>query len=267
MHFWNTVETIDRSAVSGFNHYDAEHVIWLAMFVCFALVCSILYVKVGPCSLCKTGHHPEGCHGPYCRKHMRALFALVLILEEIFKYILVAMNHIPFYEYAPLQLCYLSLLLVIVHAFMNDESRAYHYVGNFLYLVGLPAGLSALLFPSWTALPAFANGMSIHCFSSHILFVTYIIMLVAAGDIRPDFRTVPASVLGLFIMAAGVYIYDICTGCNFMFLIRLSAGSPLAPFEALGDYRIGYIVILAALVIVMYGVPGIIRRSGPGTSV
>ncbi|MCQ2545233.1 MAG: YwaF family protein [Clostridia bacterium] len=262
-YFWDIVETIDRNSCPGFEHFHWQHNLWLVIFLAFVFVFSLVYRKAGACNLCsETGHgvRPEGCRAPYCRKHIKVLFSLALIADAIFKFIIVAVNHISILNYMPLQLCYISVMLVIIHAFIKEESPANKYIGNFLYIVGLPAGLSALLFPAWKALPAFANAMSLHSFSSHIIFVTYIVMLLAVGEIRPELRTIWVSVAALILMSSGVYAFDVTFDMNYMYLLHLSAGSPLAPFEALGDYRIGYAIILAALILVMYIVPVIVKR-------
>ncbi len=245
--FWNTVETIDRSRCDGFSHFDTSHMEWLVLFLCFAFVCMVIYLKAG-----------SG------RKNIRRGLAVLMIADEILKYIIVAANGISVLAYLPLQLCSISVIIVILHALFaptgwhqNVFSR---YAGNFLYLIGLPAGLSALLFPAWTSLPAFANLMSIHSFSVHIMIVTYVVVLLVAEEIRPEIKTTPVNICVLIAMAIGVYYFDVKFGMNYMYLVHLSPASPLAPFAALGDYRIGYAVILAALVLVLYGLPAVFRR-------
>ena len=246
-YLWNTVETVDRSKCDGFSHFDTGHMEWLVLFLCFAFLCTVIYLKAGG-----------------GRKRIRQAFAVVMIADEVLKYIIAAVNGISALAYLPLQLCSLSIIIVILHALFapagwhqNIFSR---YAGNFLYLIGLPAGLSALLFPAWTALPPFANLMSIHSFSVHIMLVTYVIMLLVAEEIRPEIKTIPVNICVLIAMAIGVYLFDVRFGMNYMYLVHLSPASPLAPFAALGDYRIGYAIILVALVLVMYGLPAFFRK-------
>ena len=245
--FWNTVETVDRGKCDGFSHFDASHMGWLVVFLCFAFICTIIYLKDGR-----------------ARKHIRRAFAILMIADEILKYIIVAVNGISILAYLPLQLCSISVIIVILHGIFAPtrgyQSLFTRHVGNFLYLIGLPAGLSALLFPAWTALPAFANLMSIHSFSVHIMLVTYIIMLIVANEIRPELKTVPVNICALIAMAMGVYLFDVRFGMNYMYLVHISPASPLEIFAELGDYRIGYAVVLAALVLVMYGLPALLRR-------
>lgn len=249
-YFWNIAETVDRAACKGFSHFDTGHITWLVLFLCVAAGCCVLYRKLSAPA----------------RKVMRRVIAVMLIANELLKYVIVSVNGIPLMEYLPLQLCSICVMTVILHGLLtkgDPASGVSMYVGNFLYLVGLAAGLSALLFPSWTVLPAFANIMSFHSFSAHILFLSYIFMLMAAGEIRPVIRTIPVSVIALLLMAFGVYRFDLAFDMNYMYLVRLSKGSPLAPFEALGDYRIGYAVILVCLVILLYAVPALLRKTRP----
>ncbi|MBQ6496529.1 MAG: YwaF family protein [Firmicutes bacterium] len=261
--FWDTVETVDRAKCDGFSHFDTGHIIWLVFFLCVAAVCTRFYLDAG---------EGRGSAFPNCRRRIRIVFAVLLIIGEVLKYVVVAKAGVPLAGYLPLQLCSISVILVIVHALLPVGSGAdadqrpvsgvfYRYIGNFLYLIGLPAGLAALLFPSWTALPILANFMSLHSFTTHILLVTYVAMLVAAKEIRPEIRTVPVCVCALIVMAIGVYFFDVSFNMNFMYLVHLSPASPIAPFASLGDYRIGYAVILAALILILYGVPALVRRT------
>ena len=237
--FWDTVETIDRDSVCGFTLYDSSHLIWLAVFVIFAILLSLIYRQ-------------SDCDH---RQAIRYSIALLLIAEELFKYCIVLHNGIDMLYYLPLQLCYICIILVIIHAFTLSN-----IIGNFLYLAGIAAGLSALLFPAWTELPAFANAMSIHSFTSHIIFVSYIIAMIANKEIVPSVSTIPVNVSALCLMAGAVYLFNIKFGTNYMYLIKISSGSPLAPFEALGDYRIGYAIILMALIVVLYLLPLAARK-------
>lgn len=255
--FFCTLDTIDRTECDGFELFGAEHIVWLIILLASVISLSILYRRGCTCgcgSSCprREGHRRQAGQDR-CRHGMRMVMAMLMIADELLKYVLVAVNSAPLVRYVPLQLCSICVIAAIVHAFMKPGSRGAFYIGNFLYLVGIAAGLSAILFPAWTGLPAF-NLMSIHSFTAHILLVSYILMILAGGEIKVSVKTIPVSVTALIIMAGLVYVFDVKTGMNFMYLIALSPGSPLAGFEALGDYRLGYVVILAALVVLLYGV-------------
>ena len=84
-------------------------------------------------------------------------------------------------------------------------------------------------------------------------------MLLVNKEIKPDLKTLWVSVVALILMSVGVYAFDVAYDMNYMYLLRLSPGSPLAPFAALGDYRLGYAIILVALILVMYIIPALIK--------
>lgn len=269
--FLNTKDTIAQTGLDGFKAFGPEHLIWLAILVATTVVLAVIYRRGCSCGCGATcpragmGSHRRQPGQKLCRHGMRMGIVMFLIADEILKYVLVAINHAPVKFYAPFQLCTICIVLCMIHGFTRPGtkekpgSKLNFYLGNFLYLVGIAAGLSAILFPSWGKLPAF-NLMSIHSFTAHIVLVAYIIMILAAGEIRISWKTVPVSVIALLAMAGIIYKFDIATGTNFMFLTHLSPGSPLGVFEALGDYRMGYAVILAVLIIVLYGGAGIIGR-------
>lgn len=256
--FFNTLDTIDKTKVSGFDFFGPEHIVWLLIMLFTVITLSIVYCKgcdcgCGPeCPRRLSGSHRRKEGQKLCRHGMRMVIAALLIADELLKYTVVTVNGAPIVRYIPLQLCSLCIITAIVHAFFRPQTRVSMYLGNFLYLIGIASGLSALLFPSWSALPAF-NLMSIHSFSAHILLLSYIVMVLSAKEIKISAKTIPVSVLALFAMAGGIYLFNIAFGTNFMYLMHISPGSPIAGFESLGDYRIGYFVILACLIIILYG--------------
>ena len=178
--------------------------------------------------------------------------AMLMLIDKIIDYIIVAANHVSLLNYLPFHLCSISIILAIIHPFTHKGSVLNRQIGNFLYLVGVPGCLAAILFPAWTALPAF-NLMSIHSFTVHILLIAYVVMCMAGGDIVPELSTIVPNIAVLIAMAGGIYAFDIIAGKNFMYLVHISKGSPLGVFEALGDYRYGYLVMLIVLIIILYG--------------
>ena len=256
--FFNTLDTIDGSKVHGFDFFGPEHIAWLLIMITAVITLSTIYCRGcdhgcgSECPRRLSGSRRRKDGQKLCRHGMRMVIAMLLIADELLKYTLVTINGAPIVKYIPLQLCSLCIIISIVHAFFRPHTTGSMYLGNFLYLIGIASGLSALLFPSWSALPAF-NLMSIHSFSAHILLLSYIVMVLSAKEIEISAKTIPVSVLALFAMAGGIYLFNLAFGTNFMYLMHISPGSPIAGFESLGDYRIGYFVILACLIIILYG--------------
>lgn len=161
----------------------------------------------------------------------------------------------------PLHLCSLAIYISFLHALRGGE-----LAGQFLYAFCMPGAACALLFPDWSAYPAF-HFMSVSSFVLHILLVGYTLMLVAGGDICPDTRHAPACLGIMLLVTLPIYIFDCFTGTNYMFLNWPSPGSPLEWFAFLGrpGYLMGYIPLLAAVWAVIYA-PFILPRGGRGAA-
>ena len=127
-------------------------------------------------------------------------------------------------------------------------------MGEFLYGVCMPGAAFALLFPDWTAYPAFSYH-SIVGFLVHTLLVGYPLMLVCGGGLRPDPRRLPRCLAMLAALAAAVYVFDRAAQANYMFLLLPAPGSPLEWFaRRLGNpgYLLGYVPMLAGVWVVLY---------------
>ncbi len=157
----------------------------------------------------------------------------------------------------PLHLCALAIYISFLHALRGGE-----LTGQFLYAFCMPGAVCALLFPDWSAYPAF-HFMSVSSFALHILLVGYTLMLVAGGDLRPDTRRAPACLGVMLLIAVPVYAFDRLMGTNYMFLNWPSPGSPLEWFAFLGrpGYLLGYLPLLAAAWAVIYGLAWILDKN------
>ncbi len=122
---------------------------------------------------------------------------------------------------------------------------------QFFYFICIPAATAALLFPTWTSLPA-ANFMFWHSTSVHILLAAYPIMLFSGGDIRPSVRYMGKCFLLLLAMAVPIYCVNLLLDTNFMFLMYAPDGNPLAWFrDHVGYHWIGFPVLLVAVFALM----------------
>ena len=236
-YFFDTTGTIPDGM--GFPRFGTIHLIWLGSFLAAAFLCSLLYRRL-PAS---------------GRRIMRFVFAALLIADELFKVIGLAAygNYTP--QYLPLHLCSINIILIAIHAVKPSR-----LLDNFLYVVCIPAAVAALLFPTWTALPA-GNFMHIHSFTVHMLLATYPIMLTAGGDIRPQLRYIPRCLVFLLCLAVPIYLINLWLDTNFMFLMYAPSGNPLYWFgETFGNHLVGYPVLIAAVVVLMHLPLWLIRR-------
>lgn len=236
-YFLDTVETIPEGV--GWSLFSGYHFLWLGILVVFAAVMSIQYKK----------------RDAEKRAKWRKAVAIAILLDEVWKMFWLAVGGNYTVDYLPLHLCSINILLIAVHAW-----RPSRVLDNFLYAVCVPAACAAMLFPTWDTLPAL-NFMQLHSFTVHILLAVYPIMVTVGGDIRPDWRQLPKSLLLAAALAVPVYGANLLLGTNFMFLMRADEGNPLLLFEKLwGNHLLGLPVLAAGAFTVMYGILYVCRK-------
>ena len=216
----------------GFGMFSLGHIAWLAAGVIFALIMCRAYLAAPAAA----------------RRRLRRGTALSALAVELSRAALLALAGLYGVDRLPLHLCALAVYISAWHALRGGE-----LTGQFLYAFCMPGALAALLFPDWSAYPAF-HFMSVSSFTLHILLVGYTLMLVAGGELRPDTRRAPACLGIMLLIAVPVYVFDRLMGTNYMFLNWPLPGSPLEWFAFLGrpGYLLGYIPLLAAAWAVIY---------------
>ncbi len=227
--FFMTKETIHEGV--GFSTFGATHLIWLGVFIALCAVCAVVYRKLSA----------KG------RNIMRICMGTAVILFETVKNIVAAaigdfgIGHLPFH------LCGISVLLITFSIFKRVKT-----VENFLYYIGIPGAMLALLFPNWTVLPC-NNFFHQHSFIIHMLLVLYPFVLVTGGDIKPDIKSMPKCILLLVGMAIPIYFINLAFDTNFMFLMNPETGNPLGLFEKyLGSHLWGFPILLPIVMFIMY---------------
>lgn len=228
-YFLDTTETIPSGV--GFSHFSLIHFIWLALFVAVTVINCFWYRKL----------KDKG------RNIWRKTVSFLLIADEIFKDVMLIIGGRFTASYLPLHLCSLNIILISVHAWWPSKT-----LSGYLYTVGIPGAIAALIFPSWTSLP-FGNFMHLHSFTVHILLAMYPIVLGMSGELAPQLRQLPKYMLFLVAMAIPIYGINLLLDTNFMFLMHADAGNPLYLFEQLwGNHLYGFPVLIAAVLIIMY---------------
>ena len=235
-HFWDTIETIVEGY--GFSLFGARHLVTLALFVLTAVLCCRGYARADA----------------ERRAKMRRVFAILLLLDEVFKQIGLQIGGNFDASYLPLHLCSINIFLIALHAWRRPK-----LLDTFLYFVCLPAACAALLFPTWAPLPPL-NFMVIHSFTVHFLLALYPLALTLRGDMDPQPRAFPRCFALLAAMAVPIWFFNRAFGTNFMFLMRAGEGNPLKLFERFGSHLLGYPVLLAVVFAVMYLLLRVLRR-------
>ena len=234
----------------GFELYSRGHLIWLLALAVASLIMVPAYLR--------SSEHKQA--------KIRKIFALGLLISEIIKDIIIVIIGAPIDAYLPLHLCGYAIFFVLMDGFMPKQK----VTGQLIAYAFGPGALAALLFCSWTMLPLFWNYLTIHSFIFHWAIVTYLIMRLADGEIRPDYKGLWISVLTMALLAVPAYLVDMKTGYNYMFIYEVQRNSPLEiAWEIFGTRfgKPGYVVGAMLLVIVIfhalyliYGILGFRRR-------
>lgn len=228
-YFLDTVETIQSGV--GFSTFGGLHLLWLALFAVMIIMNSWLY-------------HKLGTRG---RDRWKKIVAGLIVLDEVFKVTMLTLGGRYSLDYLPLHLCSINIFLIAIHACKPNKT-----IGTFLYTVCIPGAMAALLFPTWTELP-FLNFMHWHSFTVHILLAMYPLVLAINGELEISIKNIPKCMILLIGMAIPIYLINLVLDTNFMFLMSVDENNPLFLFEQLwGNHLLGYPVIIAGILIVMY---------------
>ena len=183
-YFLDTTGTIESGV--GFKHFDVLHILWLAFFIALTIVSCVWYKNM----------QAKG------RNRWRKVISALLIADEIFKDVMLIIGGRFTVDYLPLHLCSINIILISIHAWFPLKT-----LSGYLYTVGIPGAIAALLFPTWTSLP-FMNFMHLHSFTVHILLAMYPLVLGFTGELTPSLKMLPKYLLLLVGMA--IPIYGIC---------------------------------------------------------
>ncbi len=215
----------------GFSLFDGVHLAWLAVTVAVIVAGCLLYYRLGD----------DG------KGWFRKTLAVLLVADDLFKLVLLAVSGNFSKGYLPLHLCNINIFLITYHAWKPGKA-----VGKFLYLVCVPAALAAVLFPNWNTLPV-VNFMHLHSFTLHILLAVYPIALIVSGEIMPRLSDVPKCLGILFAEAVVAYCVNLLLDTNYFFLMNAPEGNPLYWFQQnLGNHWLGFPVLIAAAVLLMF---------------
>ena len=235
-YFLDTTGTVPSGL--GFSQFGALHLVWLGVFLAITVASIIFYRNISP----------KG------KKIWKITVASLLVADEIFKVVMLLIGGRYTPDYLPLHLCSINIFVIAYHAFRPSK-----LVGGYLYTVGIPGAMAALLFPSWTSMPLM-NFMHLHSFTVHILLALYPITLAASGELNPKVKKIPSYLLLLVGMAVPIYFVNLFLNTNFMFLMSAEPGNPLYLFEQMwGNHLLGFPVLIVAVLLVMY-IPLVIWR-------
>jgi hypothetical integral membrane protein (TIGR02206 family) len=226
----------------GFRHFGLQHIMILVLIAILIVLFSGWYKRMDETR----------------RRRSRFVIAILVVGLEVLKDLLVIADEVYSWEYLPLHLCGMTIFFIFIHSFWPNR-----FTAEFLYCLSIPGAISALLFADWTMLP-FANFFCIHSFFIHMLEITYPVMLLRAGEIRPDIRNIWRPAIYIVVAAFVIYHLNHLLNTNFFFINEAAPGSPFALFESfMGSpgYIFGGGLLLLLIWVLMY-IPFLVKGRG-----
>lgn len=230
----------------GFQLYSPGHLIWLGALLIMGIILSSWYKKQKQQLQLKT----------------RKMMAVGLLLSEILKDGIIIAVGAPFIEYLPLHLCSFAIFGLLYDAFGKNRKLSTQMIAYAFF----PGATAALLFCNWTEYP-FLNYMSIHSFLFHGVIVFYFLMLYRSGEIVPNYKGIWKTMKVIGAVAPFVFVFNLFTGQNYLFLNEASPGSPLVPIWnifgttfGLPGYLFGVILLVIVVFHGLYGLYMVLEK-------
>lgn len=265
-YFW--LEGEDLTEGIGFGLFTAQH--FLALALCAAGI-AFLCIRFLRCT-------PDG------QETFLRWTAVALLFGNIARDIFLSIIGRMGVDFLPFHLCSFAIFVYLLHAFLPDlwafwKKRPHHRrkpaasfetsrAGQFREALGeigftllMPGTVCALIFPDWSRYPLW-NFMCIHSFLWHAVLVAYPLMLFLSRRIHPTIRHYWYPIAYLCVITPPTALFNYCTGCNYLFIMRPLADTPQEwLYHLMGRYwRIGYAVVVAAVILAVYLVIELIRR-------
>lgn len=235
-YFWYTYHTLPDGV--GFSHFDHKHLTAIALTALGIVICCLIFKHLGE-------------HG---QEIMLKVTALSVGAGELARDIFLVCVGRMGMEYLPLHLCSMAIYIYILHAFLKP-CRFRDALGEISYSLLMPGSMCAILFPSWTAYPMLTF-MNLHSFIWHALLVLYPVLLLLSHRIHPVARHWYYPVIFLCIITPPIYLFDVATGYNYLFVNYPLAGTPLMwLYNVMGKWwRVGYALGIFGIIMLMLGI-------------
>lgn len=240
-YFWMTAGKIEELGIDGigFKLFGKDHILWLLIITLLIFAATIKY---------QNSNRRD-------KARAKRIMAIAIAIAEIAKDVFIIVTGESLINYLPLHLCSFAIFAMLVDAFNDNQN----ITGQMMAYVFMPGALSALLFCSWTAAPAFANAMNIFSFLFHGAIICYFTMQFLSGEIRPTYEGIWTTIGIIALVSIPIYFLDIKTGLNYMYLNKPSEGSPLVFIwnmfgEKFGHagYLMGYLLLVIAVLNILY---------------
>ncbi len=152
----------------------------------------------------------------------------------------------------PCHLCGLAFYLCPVHALLTGKGRKAVFLSEVLFCPLMPGLAAALLFPGWQE-AGILSPESLVRFLTHGLALSYILLCLLSGTIRPSVRRIRMPLLFLALYAGLILPFDLATGTNYGFLRVPAPGFPLETLERAVGAGVPYMAAFCLLAVLVTG--------------
>ena len=156
-------------------------------------------------------------------------------------------------EAIPLHLCGLSALAAVAVA-----CGARGFALDFLWYLGLPGALLALVFPA-PAISRWQAALNLSYTATHALIVLIPLSVMARG-VRPGLDGAPRTLIALQFAGLAAFAVNCALGTDFMFLCAPPAGTPLEAVFAWG--YLPYLCAMEGMMLACCLLMGALLRAG-----
>lgn len=153
----------------------------------------------------------------------------------------------------PFELCNMMLLLSIAML----ASRSYRLY-EFVYFAGIGGSLQALATPDLAF--TFPHFRFIQFFVAHVAIVLACLFMTGAYGFRPTIRSIFRAMIGLNAVALPVFLFNLWSGANYMFLMRKPAGGSLLDYLGPWPWYIASMELVALAIFILLYLPFAVRR-------
>lgn len=214
----------------GYNQFSIKHLMMLIGVILFTVLMTYAYIHLNM----------------EARVLLRRTIAIVLILSEIMKLLVIHFNHGDVLNYIPIEICSIGAYCIVIDAFSAEPT----FVRVMLLVLFLPAAIMALIYPTTVEYPVW-NFFTLHQFLFHGLIVAYVIALFVSKEIMIGYGDVWKSIFTIIGIASIVYLIDRIFHRNFMFLTYDEENKMLHRLTILSGGGIKYTLTLVLFCILM----------------
>lgn len=224
-----------------YEHFCKEHLVMLAVILA-VIISSLIYLR----------------KSKYAETVTKVLSVLLFVCELTQEVILVHEGR-DFIDIMPFHLCNIGIFVNILAAF--SKGKLQQFFAEVSLVLIMPGALGAILFPDWNYRPFF-NWLCFMCFFTHTLLVLIPLTYYTRGKTDISFRHFWYPYVFLGVVTPLIYLLDIKTNTNYMFLTYPVANSPLSlTRDIFGKkyYILGLVVLVTIALLLEYSFYSLLR--------